>query len=240
MLTLYPEFDVFLFASLHDTGGYAVIEAMFNELPVICLDCGGPAVSVRETCGVKVPLTQRAEVIAGLADGIRQYDQDRQRLAEHGRAAREVVIQEYDWDNKGEQMNRVYEEASERADPERKVSERMKDYSGVGAVANVLHQAVSFKGAMASLAFLLLVAALGVFSLTALKGEARLIVTDTLPGLAYAGEANAYLADSTRTLLFIVTKDAGKAGEAAQGNQRLERADVRLPGKIQDFDPFRG
>ena len=70
---------------------------MFNELPVICLDCGGPAVSVRETCGVKVPLTQRAEVIAGLADGIRLYDQDRQRLVEHGRAAREVVIQDYDW-----------------------------------------------------------------------------------------------------------------------------------------------
>ena len=210
VLTLYPEFDVFLFPSLHDTGGYAVIEAMFNELPVICLDCGGPAVSVRESCGVKVPVTRRAEVIAGLADGIRLYDQDRQRLAEHGQAAREVVLQEYDWDKKGEQMNKVYEEATERVVPERKVSERMKDYSGVGAVTNVLHQAVSFKGAMASLVFLLLVAALGFLSLTALKREAQQIVTDTLPGLAYAGEANAYLADSTRTLLFIVTQDAGK------------------------------
>jgi len=210
VLTLYPEFDVFLFPSLHDTGGYAVIEAMFNELPVICLDCGGPAVSVRESCGVKVPLTRRAEVIAGLADGIRLYDQDRQRLAEHGRAAREVVIQEYDWDKKGEQMNKVYEEASERAISESKLGKRMKNYSGVGLVTKALHQAVSFKGAVASLVFLLLVAALGILSLTALKDEARLIVTDTLPGLSYAGEANAYLADSTRTLLFIVTKDEEK------------------------------
>jgi glycosyltransferase involved in cell wall biosynthesis len=210
VLGLYPEFDVFLFASLHDTGAYAVIEAMFNELPVICLDCGGPAVSVRETCGVKIPVTQRAEVIAGLADGIRLYDRDRQRLAEHGRAAREVVLQEYDWDKKGEQMNNVYERASEQAASRNEVSERIKSYSGVGAVTNVLHQAVSFKGAMASLLFLLLVAALGFSSLTLLKGEARLIVKDTLPGLAYAGEANAYLADSTRTLLFIVTQDREK------------------------------
>jgi hypothetical protein len=30
----YCEFDVFLFPGLHDTGGYAVIEAMFNALPV--------------------------------------------------------------------------------------------------------------------------------------------------------------------------------------------------------------
>ena len=228
VLTLYPEFDVFLFASLHDTGGYAVIEAMFNELPVICLDCGGPAVSVRETCGVKVPLTQRAEVIAGLADGIRLYDQDRQRLAEHGRAAREVVIQEYDWDHKGEQMNRVYEQASGRTVSEMKVRERKKNYNGVGAVTNVLHRAVSFKGAMASLVFLLLVAALGVLTLIALKGEARLIVTDTLPGLSYAGEANAYLADSTRTLLFIVTKEA-------ETRAKLHKEISALSGRTSDY-----
>jgi glycosyltransferase involved in cell wall biosynthesis len=228
VLTLYPEFDVFLFPSLHDTGGYAVIEAMFNDLPVICLDCGGPAVSVQETCGIKVPLTRRAEVIAGLADGIRLYDQDRQRLAEHGRAARDVVLQKYDWDKKGEQMNRVYEETSERAVSERTVSERMKNYNGVGAVTNVLHQAVSFKGAVASLVFLLLVAALGFSSLTALKREARLIVTDTLPGLAYAGEANAYLADSTRTLLLIVTKDGEKRA-------KLHEEINSLSGRTSDY-----
>jgi len=111
VLKLYGEFDVMLFPSLHDTGGFAVIEAMFNELPVICLDCAGPAVAVREGCGVKVSVQQdRQRVIDDLADGIRRYDQDRQLLLSHGRAARQSILEHYDWEKKGNQMSEVYQE----------------------------------------------------------------------------------------------------------------------------------
>jgi len=96
---------------LHDTGGFSVIEAMFNELPVICLDCAGPAVAVRDGCGVKVSVQQtRQRVIADLATGIRRYDQDRQLLLAHGRTARQSILENYDWEKKGDQMNEVYEE----------------------------------------------------------------------------------------------------------------------------------
>ena len=62
---------------------------MFNELPVICLDCAGPAVGVRDGCGVKVSVQQsRKRVIGDLAAGIRRYDQDRQ--LRHGYVARDV------------------------------------------------------------------------------------------------------------------------------------------------------
>jgi glycosyltransferase involved in cell wall biosynthesis len=115
VLKLYPEFDLFVFPSLHDTGGYAVIEAMLNELPVLCLDCGGPAVAVSESCGVKVPLGPRPKVIAGLAAAFRQYDQDRTTLARHGQSARAVVLRGYDWDRKGEQMNECYQAACAKA-----------------------------------------------------------------------------------------------------------------------------
>jgi glycosyltransferase involved in cell wall biosynthesis len=115
VLATYPTFDVMLFPSLHDTGGFAVIEAMFNELPVICLDCGGPAVAVRDGCGIRVPISSRERVIAGLADAIRFYDRDRQALLAHGKAARETILVHYDWDKKGEQMNQVYEETLARA-----------------------------------------------------------------------------------------------------------------------------
>ena len=110
VLALYPEFDVMLFPSLHDTGGYAVIEAMFNEVPVICLDCGGPAMAVRFGCGVKVPVVTRQQVVEGIASAIRQYDKDRQLLIAHGRAARESILEHYDWDQKGLQMNEVYQQ----------------------------------------------------------------------------------------------------------------------------------
>jgi glycosyltransferase involved in cell wall biosynthesis len=110
VLTTYPEFDAMIFPSLHDTGGFAVIEAMFNELPVICLDCGGPAVAVRDGCGIRVPIEARDRVIEGLAAAIRHYDQDRQLLLSHGKAARESILERYDWDKKGDQINEVYEQ----------------------------------------------------------------------------------------------------------------------------------
>jgi glycosyltransferase involved in cell wall biosynthesis len=114
VLMTYREFDAMLFPSLHDTGGFAVIEAMFNELPVICLDCGGPAVAVQDGCGIRVPIGKRNRVIKDLTGAIRQYDQDRQLLLSHGKAARESILERYDWDKKGDQMNEVYEEVFSR------------------------------------------------------------------------------------------------------------------------------
>lgn len=201
VLKTYPEFDVMLFPSLHDTGGYAVIEAMFNELPVICLDCGGPAVAVRDGCGIRVPIISRRQVIEDLAAAIRRYDGDRQLLLAHGKAARESILENYDWEKKGDQMNEVYEQVltneakTERSSP-RHFRERLAS-----------RQLFSFRGSVVTTLALILVGAIGFLSLNHLKHQASLIVDDTLPGLSYAGEANAYIADSSRTLLYIAAKD---------------------------------
>lgn len=125
VLKIYQEFDVMLFPSLHDTGGFAVIEAMFNELPVICLDCAGPAVAVRDGCGVKVSVQQnRQRVIEDLAEGIRRYDQDRQLLLSQGKAARQSILEHYDWEKKGDQMNDVYEEIFNQASSQQPLLDR--------------------------------------------------------------------------------------------------------------------
>jgi glycosyltransferase involved in cell wall biosynthesis len=110
-LKAYADYDVFVLPSLHDTGGYSVIEAMFNELPVICLDCGGPAVAVEAGCGTKVPLGARAQVIAGLAAAIRRYDTDRTAVQIEGKSARAVVLRKYEWDSKGAEMSKCYLDA---------------------------------------------------------------------------------------------------------------------------------
>lgn len=114
VLEMYRDFDVFLFPALHDTGGYAVIEAMLNQLPVICLDAGGPAVSVQNGCGVKVPVTSRAQMIHQLASAIARYEAHREEVLQHARRAREVVIAEYDWDRKGLRMDDIYRRACDR------------------------------------------------------------------------------------------------------------------------------
>lgn len=217
VLKVYPRHDVFLFPSLHDTGGYAVIEAMFNELPVICLDCGGPAVAVQTGCGVKVPLARRAKVVADLAKAIQWYDQNRPAVVEHGRAARGVVVREYDWDLKGTQMKKCYPEAINRSNAQAKRRGQHVGYSGMGSLANLAHHMFSLAGLTVALLGLILVGALGFLSIGHLKRQADAIVGDTLPGLSVAGQANASMAQGFHRMLLLVVS------ESADERDRLRR-----------------
>lgn len=57
--------DVFLFPSLRDSGGMALLEALEHGLPVVCTDLGGPATIVDNRCGRVIPTAGRtADVIA--------------------------------------------------------------------------------------------------------------------------------------------------------------------------------
>lgn len=111
VLRMYGHFDVFLFPALHDTGGYVVIEAMVNSLPVICLDTGGPSVSVKHGCGVKVPVGSRSAIVEGLAQAISRYAKSPETIAHDGENARREVIREYDWSSKADAMSAIYAEA---------------------------------------------------------------------------------------------------------------------------------
>ena len=117
VLASYPDFDAFVFPSLHDTGGFAVLEAMASSLPVLCLAVGGPEIAVRAGCGVCVPLGSRSKVVAELASVLRHFDQDRKGLAEMGRQARFSIEAHYDWDRKGAAMNEIYNELRRMTPP---------------------------------------------------------------------------------------------------------------------------
>jgi methyl-accepting chemotaxis protein len=66
---------------------------------------------------------------------------------------------------------------------------------------------VIFKTLSVILLVLLFVGGLGYVSVSQLKRNARLIVDDTLPGLTYAGSANATLAQAYNNLLLFLTTD---------------------------------
>ncbi len=72
VLALHATHDAFLFPSLHDSGGTVVMEAIAHGKPVICLDLGGPAVTVDQHCARIVNTRDRTEeqVIRGIADAI--------------------------------------------------------------------------------------------------------------------------------------------------------------------------
>ena len=70
MLATYAQHHVFLFPSLHDSSGFVAIEAQAAGLPVVCLDTGGPGMTVATGAGVKVPPTTPRRVVADLARGL--------------------------------------------------------------------------------------------------------------------------------------------------------------------------
>ena len=225
VLTIYPDYDLFLFPSLHDTGGYAVIEAMLNELPVICLNCGGPAVAVTPKCGTRVELGSRRQVIAGLSQSFREYDRDRSKLESQGKAARERVLNDYDWDHKGVQMDERYR----RAVALYKQKERLglgskKAYSGMGGFATFMHQMFSLRGVVAGLLLMILIGALGFFSLGHLRFQAGRIVNDTLPGLAFSGEVSANLASAYQcTTRYVMSQDPVERAELREKTYSYSR-----------------
>jgi glycosyltransferase involved in cell wall biosynthesis len=51
---VYESHDIFLFPSLHDSGGVVVHEALSRAMPVICLDLGGPGLVVDDSCGFAI------------------------------------------------------------------------------------------------------------------------------------------------------------------------------------------
>ena len=216
VLALYREFDVLLFPSLHDTGGYSVIEAMSNSLPVICIDCGGPGLAVRGRSGYAIKLGPKSSMVSGIATAIRAYTDDRSKLSLHGHNAVGVIKAEYDWNRKGERMNAIYHQATAMAAGKAPRFAKTDRSAGRDGTPSLLRRMFSLKGLTAGLVLLLLVGAIEFLSLSRLKQVAGEIVNDTMPGLAYAGGANAYLADAYRTLLFIDTTDAAARAEIRQ------------------------
>ena len=78
LLTHYRTHDVFLFPSLHDSGGTVVLEALTHGLPVVCLDLGGPAVTADERCARIVATGGRSEreVAQAVAEALRTLADD--------------------------------------------------------------------------------------------------------------------------------------------------------------------
>ena len=76
---IYQNNDVFLFPSLHDSGGMVVLEAMAHGLPVVCLDLGGPDVIVDNSCGIKMKVKGKCEktIVKTLFKALHDLTQDK-------------------------------------------------------------------------------------------------------------------------------------------------------------------
>jgi len=69
---VYSSHDLFLFPSLHDSGGLVLLEAMQCGIPVVCLNLGGPGEIVDNSSGLSVDVFGKDidSVANDLAEGI--------------------------------------------------------------------------------------------------------------------------------------------------------------------------
>jgi glycosyltransferase involved in cell wall biosynthesis len=72
----YARHDVFLFPSLHDSGGTVVLEAFAHGLPVVCFNLGGPGYWVDAETGIAVS----PDAVSNLTEALCELADDRARL----------------------------------------------------------------------------------------------------------------------------------------------------------------
>ena len=108
LLHSYAEADGFLYPSLHDSGGNAVLEAMAAGLPILCLRYGGPQWLVAEGCGWKVTATSPDEAIAGLAAALDEFTASADERRSRGESAHAHCLRQHSWKERGEALRTVY------------------------------------------------------------------------------------------------------------------------------------
>ncbi len=102
--------DVFCLPSVRESGGSVVLEAMAAGKPVVVADHGGPAETVSNDVGFRVPATDPDELVRGIRRALQllhRREEVRQRM---GRAARKHVESRYTWSAKAGAAVALYEE----------------------------------------------------------------------------------------------------------------------------------
>lgn len=109
-LEQFKRADVLVHPSLHDSGGFVLLEAMELCKPVICLDLGGPGLHVDSRSGFAVAASSIAQTIDNLAKAMTTLASDpelRRRLGESGRAR---VFSDFTWESKARKFEEIYRE----------------------------------------------------------------------------------------------------------------------------------
>ncbi len=97
------------FPSVREFGGGVVLEAMALGIAPLIIDYAGPTELVTNATGYKIPLGDRAAIIAALRAKLEDLCANPAPVALKGAAARRAVLNDFTWSAKAAQVARVYE-----------------------------------------------------------------------------------------------------------------------------------
>jgi glycosyltransferase involved in cell wall biosynthesis len=106
LMKMFKNASAFLFPS-HEGAGMVVAEALSFGLPVICLDNKGPGEFINNDVGFKIPHSSYTETIIGLSNALINLHEQKFNN-EIRKAARNLFLEKFHWDRRGEQLAEVY------------------------------------------------------------------------------------------------------------------------------------
>lgn len=109
---MMQESDIFLFTSIDEGTPHVVLEAIQNNLPVVCFDTCGQGDVVNESVGIKIPLTNSRQSQLDFAKAISFLIENRDHL-NHLRLNCRQRQSEMSWENKIEQVISIYNQIVE-------------------------------------------------------------------------------------------------------------------------------
>jgi glycosyltransferase involved in cell wall biosynthesis len=104
----YQLADIFCFPSLRDSGGTVLLEAMASALPVVCLNLGGPAHIVDDSCGIRINPWDLDVTVDSLARALTNLVESSAMRLNLGAAARARIEKHFTWHAKSRDVLALY------------------------------------------------------------------------------------------------------------------------------------
>lgn len=101
------EADLFFFTSVNEGTPTVVMEAIGNNLPILCYDACGFGAIVDETIGIKLPLTNPKDSIEKFSKHLNILFANRDILKEYSNNCK-IIQEKYSWENISLQLTELY------------------------------------------------------------------------------------------------------------------------------------
>ena len=112
LLTKYPEYDLAIHSSSHDSGSMFLLESISAGVPVLFLDTGGPKEIFN---GIAYPLKVNPElsydgIVNSFKEKIEWFYENYEEFMTMFWEYRENIVERFNWDNKAKRMVALYKE----------------------------------------------------------------------------------------------------------------------------------